>query len=111
MKKIAWVIETLSLLLLILGGTVFAQETSPSDNAGFLFPIMRPDPVTLQKWKEDYEKAPEAKIDLAIQSYLLEAESQGVITFGKLRTRKHSGSRTTIVATHGSMVKAPVMHS
>jgi len=80
MKKIAWVIKGLWLLSLILGSAVFAQDTSLPDNAGFQFPIMRPDPVTLQKWMEDYEKAPGAEMDPAIHLYLLEAESLGVTT-------------------------------
>ena len=74
-----WVLVGL-LLSLSLGGAVFAQETSLPDSADFQFPLMRPDPVTLHKWIDDYETAPEAEIDPVIHSYLLQAQEANVTT-------------------------------
>ena len=46
------------LLTLILSAPISAQQTSSPGGAVPQFPIMRPDPVTLQKWMDDYETAP-----------------------------------------------------
>jgi hypothetical protein len=68
------------LLALVLSSVVFAQEALLPDEADRAFPIMRPDPVTLQKWMDDYETAPREEINPEIHSYLLQAGSLGVGT-------------------------------
>ena len=81
MKKMVTIIAFL--LTLVLSGPVFAQESSPPDNADsqpIMHPIMRPDPVTLQKWMDDYETAPRAEIDPVIHSNLLQAQAAGIAT-------------------------------
>jgi hypothetical protein len=81
MKKMVTIIAFL--LTLVLSGPVFAQETLPPDNADsqpIMHPIMRPDPVTFQKWMDDYEMAPTAEIDPVIHSYLLQAQAAAVPT-------------------------------
>ena len=54
MKKMRRVIVGL-LLSLAFSSAIFAQETSLPDSAKFQFPIMQPDPVTLQKWIKKYQ--------------------------------------------------------
>jgi hypothetical protein len=59
-------------------GNVWAQDVLSNDTPDY--PVMHPDRETLNKWIEEYNKAPEAFIDHKIKERLLQARAEATAT-------------------------------
>lgn len=67
----------LLLLLLLIGGTVLATDSSPGQ---YPVAVMRPDPETMARWQAESLAAPKARIDPEIGRMLEEAAARGIPT-------------------------------
>ena len=59
-------------------GNVWAQDVLSNDTT--YYPVMHPDRETLDKWIEEYNKAPEAFIDQKIKERLLQSRAEAAAT-------------------------------
>jgi hypothetical protein len=59
-------------------GNVWSQDVLSNDT--IYYPVMHPDRETLDKWIDEYNKAPEAFIDHKIKERLLQARAKAAAT-------------------------------